>query len=89
MLTVTQVLDVLLDAIPVEAATVMQTPDGVSPPIHQEFATLLPMGIEIKQLERYAFYDAVSSPQTALIIATGESRRFANLLLTVGVVRKD
>ena len=48
---------------------------------------MLSPGIEIKQLERYAFYDAACSPLTSLVIATGETRRFANLLLTIGVVK--
>jgi L-fucose mutarotase len=43
----------------------------------------------VKRLERFAFYDAVCSPWTSLVIATGESRRFANLLLTIGVVRLE
>jgi len=41
----------------------------------------------MKRLERYAFYDAACSPLTSLVIATAETRRFANLLLTIGVVK--
>jgi L-fucose mutarotase len=38
-------------------------------------------------MERWAFYDKIRDPNTTLVIATGEQRRFANLLLTVGVVK--
>lgn len=86
---VTDVLEALLEMIPVQDAAVMQTPNGETPPIHDEFARMLPQDLEIKRLERYAFYDAACSPLTSLVIATAETRRFANLLLTIGVVKLE
>jgi len=83
----TDVLEALLDMIPIQEATVMQTPEGELAPVLDEYATMLPSGTLITRLERYAFYDAVCSPMTSLVIATGETRRFANLLLTMGVVK--
>lgn len=85
----TDVLDVLLDMIPVQEAAVMALPEGVAAPIQDDYRRRLPAGIEMKSLERYAFYDAVCSPFTTLVIATAETRRFANLLLTVGVVKLE
>ena len=38
-------------------------------------------------MERWAFYEKIKDPATTLIIQTGEQRRFANLILTVGVVK--
>ena len=35
---------------------------------------------------RFAFYDLCRDSDTALVIATGEQRIYANILLTVGVV---
>ena len=84
--TVTEVLQALLSAIPVESAMVMVPPDGVRPPIHDKFRSLLPAGVECIGKSRQDFYEEVKSPNTALLIATGEQRRFANLLLTIGVV---
>jgi L-fucose mutarotase len=86
VLSVTQILEVLLDAIPVEAAAVMAMADGGEAPVVAEFRKLLPAGLEIERIERFAFYDTVNSPRTVLVIATGEQRLYANLLLTVGVV---
>jgi L-fucose mutarotase len=83
----TDVLEALLDMIPIQEATVMEAPAGVPTPIHDEYAKMLPQGLEMKRLERYAFYDAACSPLTSLVIATAETRRFANLLLTIGVVK--
>jgi L-fucose mutarotase len=85
VLTVTDVLKVIATAIPVEAAHVMATADGSEPPIWQEFRDLLP-GHELKPLERFAFYDTASGSDVALVIATGEQRIYANILLTIGVV---
>jgi L-fucose mutarotase len=85
----TDVLEALLDAIPIQDAAVMQAPDDAEAPVQAEYAKMLPPGLSIKRLERYAFYDAVCSPLTSLIIATGETRRFANLLLTIGVVKLE
>lgn len=83
MLTVTDILKVLVTAIPIEAAEVMQPPTG-EPPIFAEFRQILNM--ELKPLGRFEFYDAASDKDVALVIASGEQRIYANLLLTIGVV---
>ena len=83
--TVTQVLEALLDAIEVEAAEVMVPDDGPRPPIFAEFEKLLPEEIKLTDRSRFEFYDLVKSPDTALVVATGEQRIYANLLLTIGV----
>jgi len=85
----TDVLEALLDMIPIQAATIMQTPNGEHAPIHDEYVRMLPSGLEVQRLERYAFYDAACSPLTSLVIATAETRRFANLLLSIGVVKLE
>jgi L-fucose mutarotase len=84
-LTVTEVLRVLVGAIPVEAAHVMVPDNGSEPGIFAEFRALLP-GHELQTLDRFAFYDAARGPDLALAIATGEQRVYANILLTIGVV---
>ncbi|SFE22177.1 L-fucose mutarotase [Actinacidiphila alni] len=91
-LLVTEVLAALTDAIPIEAAAVMTPPSDVSagsataaePEIFAEFRTALP-GITLDGLDRFAFYDAARGPDTALVVATGDRRTYANLLLTIGV----
>jgi L-fucose mutarotase len=84
-LLVTEVLDALVDAIPIEAAAVMTPPAGqAEPEIFAGFRTALP-GLTLDGLDRFAFYDAARGPDTALVIATGDRRTYANLLLTIGV----
>ncbi len=83
----TEVLEALLDSIPIQDAAIMRVSEGVEAPVVAEYKAMLPPDIEIHSLERYAFYDAVSASDTTLVILTGDTRRFANLLLTIGVVR--
>ncbi len=86
LVTVTDVLRVLVQAIPIEAAHVMQPASGEEPPIFDEFRSLLPQDVKLQPLGRFEFYDAADGPDVALVIATGEQRIYANLLLTIGVV---
>jgi len=85
VLTATDVLRVLVEAVPIEATQVMATADGSEPGIWAEFRELLP-DAPLQPLERFAFYDAASASDVALVIATGEQRIYANILLTIGVV---
>jgi L-fucose mutarotase len=43
--------------------------------------------IPLTKYERFEFYEEASGPDTCLQIVTGEQRIYANLLLTVGVVK--
>lgn len=84
-LTATEVLDALADAVPIESAAVMQPPpEEPDPSIFAEFGDRLPE-LTLRRLDRYAFYDAARGEDVALVIATGEQRTYANLLLTIGV----
>ena len=85
--TVTQVLEAIVSVTVVQAAQVVAPPEEVFRAVHKEYRALLPPEIEWEEKERWAFYDEVKSASTGLVIATGDVRRFANLLLTVGVVK--
>ena len=85
----TEMLQVLLDAIPVEAATIMLTAEGREAPVVAAYRQLLPPGVAVHGLERFAYYAAARGADTCLVIATGEQRFYANLLLVVGVVAPD
>jgi L-fucose mutarotase len=88
--TVTQVLGALLTAMPLEAAQVMLPHDGSEPPIFAEFRSIIRESagpVELEGLGRFAFYDAASGPDVGLGIHTAEARVYANILLTIGVVK--
>ena len=83
-----QVLEGILEICPIQGATVMQKPAEADAAIHETYKGLLG-DVEWNEMERWAFYDKIREPATTLVIATGEQRRFANLLLTVGVVKLE
>ncbi len=95
-LSVTDILSPLLDTIPIELVEVMEPmksgPYALKndPPIFQNFRAILDAKkypkIPLTKVERFAFYGAASTPDVALVIATGEQRIYANILLTIGVV---
>ena len=89
-LLVTEVLEALVDAVPIEAAAVMTPPPELpEPAVFADFRAALPGVPALDGLDRFAFYDAARGADTALVIATGDRRTYANLLLTLGVRAAD
>ncbi len=86
LLNAVDVLKVLAQAIPLEAAEVMVPAEGPEPAIFAEFRNVLGPSLPLKTLGRFPFYDAARDRNTTLVIATGEQRIYANILLTIGVV---
>ncbi len=84
--TVPDVLEALVTAIPIEAAHAIWPDDDSEPPVFADYRRLLP-DVEIGKLGRFPFYEAARSRDTALVIATGEQRTWACILLTIGVVQ--
>lgn len=41
--------------------------------------------VPVHTLDRFVFYDAACSSDLALAVITGDTRTYANLLLTIGV----
>jgi L-fucose mutarotase len=83
--TVTEVLDILLTAIPVEDAAVMAPESGPEPPVFQEFRSLMP-DVSLTRFSRFEFYEEASGPDACLQIVTGDQRLCASLLLTIGMM---
>jgi len=85
MVSVTDILEAVVSAIPVEAVHVMQTADGSEPPIFAEFRKLVG-NLPLQPVERFAFYEMSSLPEVSLVIASGDQRLYANIMLTIGVI---
>lgn len=81
------VLEGILEVCPIQGAIVMEKPPEANAEIHDAYKRLLGDNVTWDSMERWAFYDKIRNPNTTLIIQTGEQRRFANLILTVGVVK--
>ena len=92
MLGVVDILKTLLTSIPVEAANVMATNKtgpyvmDSDPPIWTDFRQFLG-DVELATVERFTFYDLARGPDVCLTIASAEQQIYANLLLTIGVVK--
>ena len=86
---VDDVLAILVDAVVIEAAHVMMPESGPEPPIFESFRCILGQEVDLQLLGRFAFYEAACGSDVALVIATGEQRIYANILLTLGVVQPD
>jgi L-fucose mutarotase len=94
IVTCKQVLEALVEAIPLEAAnTMMYETTGPyalaeDPPVWEEYREVFrraSVGVELQPIAKWEFYPAVKTPDHILTIQTGDTQRFANLLLTVGV----
>ncbi len=93
LVSVSQVLKVLLAAIPIEAINTMGMPDDDpwrlphDPPVWDEYRTILTtagVSIELQPISKWDFYEAVDSRDHVLTIQTGDQSLWANLLLTIG-----
>ncbi|WP_312096517.1 RbsD/FucU family protein [Niallia sp.] len=82
--TVTDVLNVLVNTMNFEKAEVMTPDEEKEPEIYGEFRSLLKTE-ELSKLTRHEFYEASKQENVIVGINTGETRIYANILLTVGV----
>ena len=94
LVTCSQVLEVLLTAIPVEAANTMGIPEDDpyakkgEPPVWNDYRRILKdsnVEVELQPILKWDFYQAVASSHHVLTIQTGDQALWANLLLTIGV----
>jgi L-fucose mutarotase len=94
VVTCEQVLSALAAAIPIQAANTMMVEESGpyriegDPPVWKDYARTLQasgLAVALESLEKWAFYDAVCTPDHVLTIQTGDQQRYANLLLTIGV----
>lgn len=89
LLSMPDIIKGLSTAIPIEEALGVLQDDGEQPPIAQVYRDLLPDGVNLEQINRHKFYDIAQQSRTTLVIATGETSLYANLLLTVGFIKQD
>jgi L-fucose mutarotase len=92
--TVTQVLEALLSAIPIDIANTMDYEKtgpyalAQDPPVWPQFRQAIKnagLNLELEPIEKWEFYKAVNTPDHILTIQTADQQRFANLLLSIGV----
>lgn len=93
IVTVGQVLETLLTAVPVDEIHTMGVPAEDSyaihgePPVWAEYRRIVAAAgvpLELKPIDKWQFYDAVTSRDHVLTIQTGDQALWANVLLTLG-----
>ena len=93
IVTVAQVLETLLTAIPVDAIHTMGVPADDSyairgePPVWNEYRKIVQaagLPLELAPIDKWEFYDAVMSRDHVLTIQTGDQALWANVLLKLG-----
>ncbi len=94
LVTCTQVLEVLLSAVPIDEVNTMmyEASDpystGQDPPVWAEYRAVLQksqLDLELKPIKKWDFYEAVMTVDHVVTVQTGDMQRFANLLLSIGV----
>ncbi len=98
LVTVDQVLRTLLAAVPIDAVqTMQQESEGAyalpgDPPVWETYRQSIAdsgLPLTLQPIEKWAFYDAVATPDHVLTIQTGDQQPFANLLLSLGCRTSD
>ena len=93
IVTVAQVLRALISAVPVDAVNIMGIPPDDpyakhgEPAAWKEFRAILSdagQKIALEPIQKYAFYEAVNSPDHVLTIQTADQALWANVLITMG-----
>ncbi len=89
LLGMKDVLKGLLTAIPIEEAYGVLTDEGDIPPITNMYREILPEAASFEHMNRFKLYEMALGSHTTIVIATGETQLYANLLLTVGFINQD
>jgi L-fucose mutarotase len=93
IVTVAQVLRAVLSAVPVDRVNTMGIPPDDpyaqqgEPPVWNEYQSLLKaarLKLRLEPIQKWDFYQAVSSPDHVLTVQTGDQALWANVLLTMG-----
>lgn len=93
LVTVSQVLETLLTAIPVDHVHTMGIPaddpyaQAGDPPVWAEYRKILESAgksLVLEPIDKWQFYEAVMSPDHVLTIQTGDQALWANVLLKIG-----
>lgn len=82
--TVIQVLNALKTVVNFEKAELMSPGETVEPEIFNEFRKSL-AGVDFEYHSRFEFYEKCEENNVKAAVYSGESRTYANILLTVGV----
>lgn len=84
MLTVTDVLQAIVDTVAIESAVAATFEDGTRPPIWQDYARVLPESVPLEAVKGSQITSTFSNDSVALAIMTGDTRAAACIVLSLG-----
>ena len=83
--TIPEIAGLIAEQITIEAIVAMASPPDVSGGVQDEIRAAIGLDIPHSDVSRQEFYDLARTADVALCVVTGDTRRFGNALLTVGV----
>jgi L-fucose mutarotase len=86
LVRVDDVLELIIEATPLESVLAMRPDDGSTPPVWSRYAELLGGDLPLQPVPRQDFYRAARGQELSVAVATGDERLYANLLLTIGFI---
>jgi L-fucose mutarotase len=87
ILTVSQILEALKEIVPIEEITLMTPPDGTMQPVFEEYKRIAPADVPFNYVTQFPFYELAQESNIGLVIATGDVRNYANMILKVGFIK--
>ncbi|HTQ10248.1 MAG TPA: RbsD/FucU family protein [Fimbriimonadaceae bacterium] len=85
IVTVPQVVERIAEVCPIESAAINVPASGEESEVAKEVRQIL-AGTPVEALGRFEFYEAVRTPDLCLVVATGDTRIYSCVLLTVGYI---
>jgi L-fucose mutarotase len=86
LVRIDEILELIVGAAPLEAVHAMRQDDGGEPPVWRRYAEILGPELPLQAMDRQSFYAAARGYDLSFVVATGDERLYANLLLTIGYI---
>lgn len=83
LLTTTSLLRTLLTAVNPERAVMMRAPEPAA--VQDEYREILGPAVPVEDVERFDFYAMARSRDVGVVVTTGDTRPYGNLLITIGL----
>lgn len=83
--SITRVVELVSAMVPIELRTCMSNPDADYGGVQEEVTAILGPDVPRQDITREDFYASARSDDLVLCIVTGDTRRFGNVMLTIGV----
>jgi L-fucose mutarotase len=83
---VPHVVRCISEACPIESASINVPASGEESEVARQARAILGDDVPVTALGRFEFYDAVRTPDLCLVVATGDTRIYSCVLLTIGYI---